>query len=39
MDATLESPELTSNTGTDEVLFMQLVNSPGFEYARTLVKK
>ena len=37
MDAILAAPELTSDTDTDEVLFAQLVNSAGFEYARAQV--
>lgn len=39
MDTILAAPELTSDTNTDEVLFMQLVNSAGFEYARSQVAK
>jgi flagellar biosynthesis component FlhA len=37
MDVIISSPEL--NDGSDEVLFAQLVNSSGFEYARAQVGK
>jgi len=41
MDAILASPEIISDGGdaSDEILFMQLVNSAGFEYARAEVAK
>lgn len=39
MDAIIASPELNSDTNNDEVLFMQLVNSAGFEYARAQLLK